>query len=204
MNFKLGFAIAAVISVAAAPIASAHDNGYNHSHQNRSNGDQQLVGGAVGAVLGGVLGSQVAGNGARTEGSVLGAVLGGVAGAAIAGNGNNGHRSHGGNGYYNSNTGYYGGYNNGYSSVGHSGYGHSYPRTLTTTTYTQPVYAGHTHSYPTTYYGNGGYYSRPRTSLSINIGSGGYYGGRGGFYNRPHYSRPRVRHVKRRNYRRRH
>jgi len=46
------------------------------------------VAGAIGAVLGGVLGSQVSGNGARTEGSVLGAVLGGVAGAAIA-DGNN-------------------------------------------------------------------------------------------------------------------
>jgi len=34
------------------------------------------------------LGSQVSGNGARTEGSVLGAVLGGAAGAAIA-DGNN-------------------------------------------------------------------------------------------------------------------
>ena len=101
MNFKLGFAIAAVITVAAAPIASAHDNGYNHRHQgSQSNGDQQLVGGAIGAVVGGVLGSQVAGSGARTEGSVLGAVIGGVAGAAIAGNGNNNsHRQYGGNGY---------------------------------------------------------------------------------------------------------
>jgi len=197
MNFKLGFAIAAVITVAAAPIASAHDNGYHHSHQNRSNGDQQLVGGAIGAVVGGVLGSQVAGNGARTEGSVLGAVLGGVAGAAIAGNGNNGRRNYGGNGYYNSNTGYYGGYNNGYRTVGHSGYGHSYPRTYTTTTYSQPFYGG------SSFYGNGGFYSRPRTSLNINIGSGGYFGGRRGFYSRPHY-RPRVRHVNRRNYRRRH
>jgi len=68
MNFKLGFAIAAVITVAAAPIASAHDNGYNHRHQGNYNGDQQLVGGAIGAVVGGVLGSQVAGSGARTEG----------------------------------------------------------------------------------------------------------------------------------------
>ncbi len=193
MNFKLGFAIAAVITVAAAPIASAHDNGYNHSHQSRSNGDQQLVGGAVGAVLGGVLGSQVAGSGARTEGSVLGAVLGGVAGAAIAGNGSNGRRHYGGNGYYNSNTGYYGGYNNGYHTGGHS-HGHSYPTTYTTTTYSRPYYGGH--SYPTTYYGNGGYYSRPRTSLSINIGSGGYYGGRGGYYSRPYYSRPRVRRIR--------
>jgi len=37
MNFKLGFAIAAVVTLAAAPIASAHDNGYNHSHQGSQN-----------------------------------------------------------------------------------------------------------------------------------------------------------------------
>jgi len=159
MNFKIGFALAAIVTVAVAPIASAHDNGYHHSHQNR-----------------------------------------GVAGAAIAGDGNNGRRHYGGNGYYNSNTGYYGGYNNGYHTSGHS-YGHSYPRTYTTTTYSRPVYG---HSYPSTYYGNGGYYSRPRTSVSINIGSGGYYGGRRGYYSRPHYSRPRYRNHRRVHHRRRH
>ena len=198
MNFKLGFAIAAVITVAAAPIASAHDNGYHHSHQSHSNGNQQLAGGAIGAVIGGVLGSQVAGNGARTEGSVLGAVLGGVAGAAIAGDGHNGRRHYGGNGYYNSNTGYYGGYNN----VGYSGYGHSYPGTYTTTTYSQPYYGGY--SYPSTYYGGGSYYSRPRTNLSINIGSGGLYGGRRAYYSRPYYSRPRVRRIRNRHRHTRH
>lgn len=45
--------------------------------------DAQLIGGLLGAVVGGVAGSQVAGNGARTEGSVIGALLGGLAGAAI-------------------------------------------------------------------------------------------------------------------------
>ena len=75
MKFKVGFVLAAVATIAAAPIASAHDNGYNHSHQSNSNGNNQLVGGAIGAVVGGVLGSQVAGNGARTEGSVLGCLL---------------------------------------------------------------------------------------------------------------------------------
>jgi len=201
MNFKLGFAIAAVVTIAAAPIASAHDNGYHHSHQNRSNGDNQLVGGLIGAVAGGVLGSQVAGNGARTEGSVLGAVLGGVAGAAIAGDGNSSRRHYGNQGYHNSNTGYYGGYNSGHNPGYHNGgYGHSYPRTYTTTTYSRPYYSGY--SYPRTYYGNGGYYSRPRTSVSINIGSGGYYGGRRGYYSRPYYSRPRYRRT--RHHRRRH
>jgi len=88
MSFKLGFTALAAIAVIAVPVtASAHDNGYHHSHQNSSNADNQLVGGLIGAVAGGVFGSQVAGNGARTEGSVLGAVLGGAAGAAIAGSG---------------------------------------------------------------------------------------------------------------------
>ena len=38
----------------------------------------------IGAVAGGVLGSQLAGNGARTEGTVLGAGVGAVAGHQIA------------------------------------------------------------------------------------------------------------------------
>ena len=42
MKFKLGFAIAAVATVALAPMtAAAHDNGYNHRHQ--SSGDDQLA-----------------------------------------------------------------------------------------------------------------------------------------------------------------
>ena len=51
--------------------------------------NNQVVGGLVGAVAGGVLGSQIAGRGDRTEGSIIGAALGGVAGASIAGNQNN-------------------------------------------------------------------------------------------------------------------
>ncbi len=50
----------------------------------RTNTDEQVIGGLIGAVAGGVFGSQVAARGARSEGSALGAVLGGVAGAAIA------------------------------------------------------------------------------------------------------------------------
>lgn len=149
MTFKLGFSLAAIISIGIAPIAAAHDNGFNHSHQSSSNGDRQLVGGAIGAVIGGVLGSQVAGRGARTEGSVLGAVLGGVTGAAIAGNGSNRGSS-----YYGGNNGYY---NRGYSQPYYS------------TGYSQPYYYG------------GGLNNRSRTSLSINIGSGGFFGGNRGF-----------------------
>jgi len=56
----------------------------NSQYVNRSNNNDKVLGGVIGAVAGGVIGSQVAGNGARTEGSILGALLGGVAGAAIA------------------------------------------------------------------------------------------------------------------------
>ena len=160
MTFKLGFSLAAIISIGIAPIAAAHDNGFNHSHQSSSNGDRQLVGGAIGAVIGGVLGSQVAGRGARTEGSVLGAVLGGVTGAAIASNGNNsrsGGSYRGGTSYYGGNSGYY-----------NRGYSQPYYNTGYSTGYSQPYY-----SQP--------YYSPARSSLNISIGSGGYYGGNRGF-----------------------
>lgn len=85
--------LAAVVLAAAtftAP-AIAHAGNYSTTSYNddcRTNTEDQVIAGAIGAVLGGVIGSQTAGNGARTEGSVLGAVLGGAAGAAIA-DGNN-------------------------------------------------------------------------------------------------------------------
>lgn len=81
--------LTAVVLAAAtfATPALAHAGNYSTTSYNddcRTNTEEQVVAGAIGAVLGGVLGSQAAGNGARTEGSVLGAVLGGAAGAAIA------------------------------------------------------------------------------------------------------------------------
>ncbi|MEP3888858.1 MAG: hypothetical protein ABJN69_00240 [Hellea sp.] len=85
--------LAAVVLAAAtfATPALAHAGNYSTTSYNddcRTNTEDQVIAGAIGAVLGGVIGSQTAGNGARTEGSVLGAVLGGAAGAAIA-DGNN-------------------------------------------------------------------------------------------------------------------
>jgi len=62
MQFKVGFIIASVATLACMPLtASAHDNGYNHRHQGQShsNGDDQLVGGVIGAIAGGVIGSQL-------------------------------------------------------------------------------------------------------------------------------------------------
>jgi len=198
MKFKIGFILAAAATLIAAP-ASAQYYDYD-----RRNDNDQLAGAAVGAVAGGLLGSAIAGNSSNTEGTIAGAVIGGIAGAAIAGDGNRGHyrpQGHYNGGYYDRSTGYYGG---GYQTS-------SYP----TTYYNQ----GYRTSYPTTYYGHGyrtpsyGYYSRPRSSISINIGSGGYYGHRPyyrprhyrrgrGYYSRPHYRR--TRHHRRRHHHRRH
>lgn len=92
-NLNAKKTLAAVVLAAAtftAP-AIAHAGNYSTTSYNddcRTNTEEQVIAGAIGAVLGGVIGSQTAGNGARTEGSVLGAVLGGAAGAAIA-DGNN-------------------------------------------------------------------------------------------------------------------
>jgi len=93
-NLNAKKTLAAVVLAAAtfATPALAHAQNYSKASYNddcRTNTEEQVVAGAIGAVLGGVFGSQVSGNGARTEGSVLGAVLGGAAGAAIADGANN-------------------------------------------------------------------------------------------------------------------
>lgn len=91
LNAKKTLAAVALAAATFATPALAHAGNYattSYHDDCRTNTQDQVVAGAVGAVLGGVLGSQVSGNGARTEGSVLGAVLGGAAGAAIA-DGNN-------------------------------------------------------------------------------------------------------------------
>ena len=64
---------------------NTYGQGYNAHQECKSDEDRrQVIGGVLGAVAGGVLGSQVSGNGARTEGSAIGAVVGGLAGAGIA------------------------------------------------------------------------------------------------------------------------
>ncbi|PHQ59966.1 MAG: hypothetical protein COC03_03705 [Robiginitomaculum sp.] len=74
-------------AISLPTLAQATDNNrgyYDPGQKCRSQeNDAQLIGGLLGAVVGGVAGSQVSGNGARTEGSIIGAVLGGIAGAAI-------------------------------------------------------------------------------------------------------------------------
>jgi len=74
-----------VTVLAAMSPALAQANGYD-AHQKCKKGEdkRQIAGGLIGAVAGGILGSQVSGNGARTEGSAIGAVVGGIAGVGIA------------------------------------------------------------------------------------------------------------------------
>lgn len=77
---------ATVLALAMTPaLAAANSNGYDAHERCKKNEDsRQVLGGLAGAVVGGVVGSQVSGNGARTEGSAIGAVIGGLAGAGIA------------------------------------------------------------------------------------------------------------------------
>jgi hypothetical protein len=64
-----------------APYAGRY--GYNASANVRCNSNSTVAAGAVGAILGGILGSNIAGRGDRTEGTVLGALVGGGLGAAV-------------------------------------------------------------------------------------------------------------------------
>lgn len=181
----VGYVAGAFLMVTPA-IASAHNTGFQHQHVNQnSNNGNQLLGAGIGAVAGGVLGSQLAGTGARTEGSVLGAVIGGVAGAAIAGNGNNSQqraRVQSGQ-VYNQQGGYVGQQNVGYTANGHQPtYRTSYSSAPVRTTYvSQPVYAApvvyRSPYYSTPYYGGG-------SSVNISIGSGRSFIGNRGFSNR--------------------
>jgi len=85
MNHLLS-ATALVATLAFTPaIANANNFGANpHEQCKRDEDNRQILGGLAGAVLGGVIGSQVAGSGARTEGSVIAGTIGALAGAGIA------------------------------------------------------------------------------------------------------------------------
>ena len=91
--------IAAVLlgtAVMGAPITSfAQDfrsNSSSFANCQIDNRNNQVVGGLVGAFTGGVLGSQIAGRGDRTEGSIIGAAIGAATGASITANQNNCNR----------------------------------------------------------------------------------------------------------------
>jgi len=87
LNAVAGSAILAGLSITtvqAQDYRGTQAGYYAHEACKAHESKDKLIGGGIGAVLGGVLGSQLAGNGARTEGSALGAVLGGAAGYGIA------------------------------------------------------------------------------------------------------------------------
>ena len=83
MNHLLS-ATALVATLAFTP-ALASANSFNgqtpHERCKRDEDNRQILGGFAGAALGAVIGSQVAGSGARTEGSVIAGTLGALAGA---------------------------------------------------------------------------------------------------------------------------
>ena len=201
LTFKLAAVVIAATTISFAGTANAHDNGYYHKHQN-SNSGNQLLGAVIGGVAGAALGDAIAPRGQSTEFGVAGGLIGGALGASVAGNGNYGRPGYN-QGYYNTRTGYY---NGGYSQGGHYqrpvyghqnyGYRTNYPqRTYTTTTY----------QYGSPYYRRPAYnsfYRAPRTGISINIGTGGYYNNHRGFRNRG-YNR-RIRNNRRFRHHRRH
>ena len=128
-SLTLGVAVTAFVSPASAQFLGLDNDG--------------LVGGAVGAGIGGVIGSNLAAGDVQDEGTALGAVIGGIAGYAIA-SGSNGSRygNYGGHGYssgygYAPYSGYSGGHSYGYSQqnyyTGYSNYPAyvpSYPQTM--------------------------------------------------------------------------
>ena len=79
-------ALVMALSMTPALAAANSYGGQENAHERckRDEDNKQVLGGLAGAVVGGVFGSQVSGNGARTEGSAIGAVLGGLAGAGLA------------------------------------------------------------------------------------------------------------------------
>ena len=83
---KLISSATAVIALCLTPnLAAANGIGYDaHERCKKDEDKRQVIGGLAGAVVGGVVGSQISGNGARTEGSAIGAVIGGLSGAGIA------------------------------------------------------------------------------------------------------------------------
>ena len=85
---KLAGALLLTTGLAGTASANNYGSAYNgqtpHEACKSDEDRRQIIGGGLGVVAGAVLGSQVSGNGARTEGSVIGGVLGGLAGAGIA------------------------------------------------------------------------------------------------------------------------
>lgn len=87
--FVAAAALMAGLTVAPQQAAAQAYNSYHDAHVSQqyqcraSQQNRTLGGGAIGAVAGAVIGSQVAARGHRSDGSVLGAVVGAVAGGMI-------------------------------------------------------------------------------------------------------------------------
>ncbi len=132
-NASIATLTLAAVSLPTLAQASDYNRGYDQSRACKSKeNDAQLAGGLIGAAIGGIVGSEIAGRGDRNEGAVIGAVIGGLAGVGIgdesvncdkrrrrtAYNGSNSGYSnvvYNGSGYRNNNRNY--GYRNtGYSS----------------------------------------------------------------------------------------
>jgi hypothetical protein len=144
-------AIAAAAALAAAATPAAAQN-WNRpappvaQECQQSLNNNRLGGAAVGAAIGAVAGSQLAGRGQRTEASVLGAVIGGLAGRELAGRRlacddaayNQGRVVSGG-----SHPNY--GYNNNYNNNYNNGYGYQAPQPAYDPYYNQGYQGGYSH-----------------------------------------------------------
>ncbi|WP_154813637.1 hypothetical protein [Hellea balneolensis] len=86
-----GTAIGAVVGgLAGAAYANSRSNYYGNPYAGQFNpgfNGRNLIGAGVGAGLGGVIGSNLAGTGVQQEGTAIGALLGGAAGYALANRG---------------------------------------------------------------------------------------------------------------------
>ena len=86
-------AVAAAALMGAQPAAAQRYPTYHDAHVanqqqcQRQRNDRTVGGAVIGAVVGGLLGREVADRGVRGEGTALGAVVGAVAGGAIGNNG---------------------------------------------------------------------------------------------------------------------
>ena len=85
-NQLLAAAALAVATFTAPAIAHAGNYSSNNAYEDckKSDTEAQIIGGVLGALAGGVFGSNVAGGGVQDEGTALGAAAGAAAGIAIA------------------------------------------------------------------------------------------------------------------------
>ncbi|MFO1015589.1 MAG: glycine zipper 2TM domain-containing protein [Caulobacteraceae bacterium] len=86
---KMATAAALAASTLAVPQYAAAQDSRNYGSGDVCRHDRNQAanrGTVIGAVAGGIIGSQAAGRGNRTEGTILGAVVGGAAGNAIGRN----------------------------------------------------------------------------------------------------------------------